>query len=403
MPSNAADVDQVALEWQREEQERQGRLSSLAFLRLRWEIREGPIKDLIYVLKDMRNSNSDQEPFFIASGFHEIADLPVTMKPMAKVQVALSMHRKPEPPFGESDTSSTDSSTLDPPQHAHGDGTPPLTITVSPGDKERDFVSIKDYILALHDWLVSWRSAILEQQSLHHSYRDIDSAPWPAGSRLWLDPMAVDYVYFFSDQDPNVEMSWFNVAFVGPADREPPRETRMVEKYVYEPVYPTELLPDSHFENSHHVRPSLPFLRLRWTIPIPKSDDGDSTTLTLSKSVSILEDVYDLRSPQVPFQDQNGQFHEIAALPFSRPPRRELEVTIDRMDGCQEWKLYTEEEADSPRVEDPESAPRITVRAGEGRDFISIGDYVTQVHPWLVALTPQMLKELGLTAGYTEW
>lgn len=321
------------------------------------------------------------------------------MTPTSEVRVALGMHIQ----LGQ-DSYEADHNALDPaPEDADRHGLAPLTLTVTPGDEGRDFVCIKDYVLAVHSWLVSWRPAVLRQNGTHHNYNAAGAMPWSDESLLWFDPMEVAWVNFFSDQSRSF-VNWGQFLHMGQVDREWPGENDPLGGdsyvYIYQPVYPAELLPDSHFANSPLVRPSLAFLRLRWTIPIPTSD-SDVSSSSVSRSISVLEDVYDPLSAQVPFQnDENGQYHEIAAMPFSRPPCRKLEAMIDRMDGCEEWKLWTEEE---DRVEDPDSAPRITVRAGDGRDFISVGDYVAQVHPWLVALRPQMLKELGLTAGFTEW
>ncbi|KAK3191502.1 hypothetical protein K4F52_002317 [Lecanicillium sp. MT-2017a] len=57
----------------------------------------------------------------------------------------------------------------------------------------------------------------------------------------------------------------------------------------------------------------------------------------------------------------------------------------------------------SPDREDPASAPRLEITGGEGRDFISIGDYISQTNEWLVSLRPKILKEVGLQTDCRVW
>lgn len=60
--------------------------ASIAFHRLRWEVREGTIQQRIRVLKDVRAPDSEQEPLQTEEGdWHEIADLPATMTPTSQL------------------------------------------------------------------------------------------------------------------------------------------------------------------------------------------------------------------------------------------------------------------------------------------------------------------------------
>lgn len=134
------------------------------------------------------------------------------------------------------------------------------------------------------------------------------------------------------------------------------------EEYV--PVYPATLKSDEEFAALVGAWSSLAFLRLRW-----KVRQGP-----ISENITVLKDVFDPYSTESPFQDESGNYYEIAALPFSRPPRPHLEITIDQVDGLEGWKCDGVDDRWSPERNDPSSAPRLEITAGEGRDFISIGD-----------------------------
>lgn len=151
-----------------------------------------------------------------------------------------------------------------------------------------------------------------------------------------------------------------------------------------------ELMPE---EEGRPFEPSLDYYRLRWLV-----QDGP-----IWENIHVLDDGTNAYSTQTPFQNEAGELHEIAARPVSTPPITTLTVKVDQMDGLQMWKMYYDsDDCDSPRVMDPESAPKLELTAGDGKEFISIGDYVSAVNPWLVALRPQYLREIGLIAGGEE-
>lgn len=137
-----------------------------------------------------------------------------------------------------------------------------------------------------------------------------------------------------------------------------------------------------------NVWPSVDFLRLRWLV-----QDGP-----ISKNIHVLNDVTDSKSAQRPFQTESGELHEIAALPFSDTPVARHTVSVDQMDGLEMWKMWSDGSY-SPQRDNSDAAPKLEIKAGEGRDFISIGDYVLAVHPWLLSLRNQYLREVGLING----
>lgn len=67
----------------------------------------------------------------------------------------------------------------------------------------------------------------------------------------------------------------------------------------------------------------------------------------------------------------------------------------------QDWK--EKDGSWSPRRQDRDSMPRVRVVAGEGRDFVSIGDYVMAVNELLVSQRSKILKERGLVDDGVEW
>lgn len=135
---------------------------------------------------------------------------------------------------------------------------------------------------------------------------------------------------------------------------------------------------------------SVAFLRLRWNVK----------DAHFAECVQVLDDPEDPKSPQQPFVSSTGKYHAVSEEAVCVPPARRLVVVMRDLDGY---------EPDNIRVRQPVEAiaakkkavreecgledwagPFLVVEsAGE---FITIGEYVAAVHPWLCALRPAYVE-----------
>lgn len=350
------------------------------FYRLRWQIRDGPIWENIHVVDDGCKVGSPQRPFQDEAGrLHEIAALPFSCEPVQAVTVRIHRLDGMEA-WKERDGTWS-------PRRQDRELIPRIRVFAGEG---RDFVSIGDYVLPVHEFLLSQRSRILKELGLLEDGRE-----WPSDTQLWVDPGCAGLMHFFNSEKHDLAREWEEMAvFTLVQQTSEEMDKRRDEREEYIPVYPAKLASDEEFAAFTNIWPSLAFLRLRWRIR-----EGP-----ISENISVLEDVFDPTSPERPFQDaSSGEYHEIAGLPFSRPPHSQLEIAVEHLDGLEAWKCDGVDDRFSPERPDSSSAPRLQITAGEGRDFISIGDYVSQVYDWLAALRPQILKEVGLNIDEEEW
>lgn len=270
------------------------------------------------------------------------------------------------------------------PQRPDKTSMPKVRVLPGPG---RSFLNMEDYVLTVHEMLVSQRSRILKELGLI-----TDGSEWPSDTQLWVNALDCNTIEFFNTVHHDMEHEWNPVAFFASAELQSESMSGMGnDPSEYVPVYPARLKTDEEFAALQGVWSSLAFYRIRW-----KLREGP-----VRENITVLDDVFDPNSSESPFQNENGEYHEIAALPFSRPPRSHLEIQIDLLDGIEAWK--EEGGSWSPAREDPASAPRLEITAGEGRDFISIGDYISQTNEWLVSLRPKILKEVGLQTDCRVW
>ncbi|CEJ92003.1 hypothetical protein VHEMI07684 [[Torrubiella] hemipterigena] len=349
------------------------------FYRLRWQVRDGPIWENIRVLEDGCKADSTQRPFQNETGrLHEISSLPFSVNPVQAIIVTIQGLN------GMQDWKEKDGSWS--PRRQDRDSMPRVRVSASEG---RDFVSIGDYVMAVNKLLVSQRSKILKERGLLD-----DGVEWPPDTELWVDPTSANEINFFNTRQHQLEDEWEELAvFTSVQQYSESIRHGSDKREEYVPVYPATLKSDEEFAALAGAWSSLAFLRLRW-----KVCDGP-----VSENITVLKDVFDPYSSESPFQDESGNYHEIASLPFSRPPRPHLEITIDQVDGLEGWKCDGVDDRWSPERNDPSSAPRLDITAGEGRDFISIGDYISQTYEWLAALRPKILKEVGLNTDEREW
>ncbi|KAK2595335.1 hypothetical protein QQS21_006935 [Conoideocrella luteorostrata] len=150
------------------------------------------------------------------------------------------------------------------------------------------------------------------------------------------------------------------------------------------------------FEDSSKRRIVSPeFLRLRWQVK-----DGP-----LSQAIQVLEDATNSASAQQPYQSESGVVHDVARASLCSPPISSITVMVDILNGLNEEKFdeALEEEDDHDYDDDDGEwkGPTMTVKpSGEG--FVTVGDYVNAVHPWLMSLREDYLREYAMLHGEDE-
>lgn len=136
--------------------------------------------------------------------------------------------------------------------------------------------------------------------------------------------------------------------------------------------------PLSPFDNTPNYQATLEFLRLRWQIK----------DAPIAECIRVLKDPTDPDSTQQPLVDADGTFHEIAQPPFSYPPTKTMDLNITEMDG------FTFELDDTEDKRRDVEVPSLEITSG-GDDFISIRQYIEQVHPSLVSVRDAYFDHYG--------
>ncbi|KAJ6786165.1 hypothetical protein PWT90_00727 [Aphanocladium album] len=113
------------------------------------------------------------------------------------------------------------------------------------------------------------------------------------------------------------------------------------------------------------AQPSIEFLRLRWQIT-----DGPALAC-----IKVLENPEDAASAQTPFQAADGTLHAVAAAPCSNPPTAQLTLQIEEA-------TYLGVEGE---MSEAVPAPTLDIKAAAGKEFVTIGEYVEQAHPWFLS------------------
>ncbi|KAK4203022.1 hypothetical protein QBC40DRAFT_275272 [Triangularia verruculosa] len=154
---------------------------------------------------------------------------------------------------------------------------------------------------------------------------------------------------------------------------------------------------------------SAPARRLIWTLQGPPSTAITVMPPDLNPSSPNREPFY--RPPPAP--NQPASFHQIFGEPISDPPAASITVQEEYLgDWRNEWYTLNQEGFDGsePNEEEysdmpPEFAPLVVTAspAGPGNgEFVTVGDYIRAVHPWLMGLRRQIVKArdvAGLTGG----
>ena len=138
------------------------------------------------------------------------------------------------------------------------------------------------------------------------------------------------------------------------------------------------------------TNPPLPLLsdpgrRLFWTLQGPPNS-----------AISVLAEDCNPDGPREPYLRQGTDHHPVGDEPITTRPFVTLTVTEESIDGWRdEWDNINYEGFDEDVRPAPGDLPPtfepVVVTASNG-EFISVHDYVTVVHPWLMARRAQILR-----------
>ena len=159
--------------------------------------------------------------------------------------------------------------------------------------------------------------------------------------------------------------------------------------------------------NPQSVSVSIDFMRLRWFL---SKDDPPSS------AIAVVQDATDENSTQEPYSPT----HPITQLSLTTPPVSAITVSMDVLNEyAKEWVSVHREHAD-PEDDCPDHdgarfdaegeveyccnqarpgpGPQIEVVALEPGRFVTIGDFVETVHPWLRSLDGQLRAAAGVVS-----
>jgi hypothetical protein len=149
------------------------------------------------------------------------------------------------------------------------------------------------------------------------------------------------------------------------------------------------------------VQTSMDMLRVHWSLfgPLQSSVDVADT----------LDPDFDCQQ----YATDGGFFHPISASPATEPPVSSISVEVDVLEQWQyNWEMEHREddEEDQEWIEDENSEDRKLVHCCGAdrppgalslkvlpttRPFVTVHDYITQIHAWLGTLQTDILKAMG--------
>lgn len=164
--------------------------ASIALLRLRWELRPGAtVAESVKVLREVTDPNSPQDDFINSDGsMHRVAAASVFCQPVSSVEVRLEMLNGRLCDDGSDNDDNDDEDEDDGDEDDDDDSSvatdggpwkgPKITVTPANGD----FVTIGDFVLAAHAWLLEMRPAALRERGLRFG-----GAELPEDTEIWVD------------------------------------------------------------------------------------------------------------------------------------------------------------------------------------------------------------------------
>lgn len=150
--------------------------ASVDALRLRWLVKDEPVKATIHVLDDALDPKSAQQPYQNDSGeLHPISKASISTKPLKELDVTL-------PDLENVNT--YNECPEDDPDYVDGEGLPYDEPTCSVTASNGEFITIADYINAVNPWLLSLRDRYFEDAPIPGEEFDPDT-------QLWVKPWSL--------------------------------------------------------------------------------------------------------------------------------------------------------------------------------------------------------------------
>ncbi|KAM0745461.1 hypothetical protein ACQRIT_000845 [Beauveria bassiana] len=168
---------------------------SIEFLRLRWQIADGPAFTCVSVLADPEDASSPQQPLRSADGtLHAVAAAPCSNPPAPRLTLQIE----------EATYLGVEGGDVELSEPAR------FEMVAAAG---HDYVTIGQYVEAAHPWFLAQRQKHFEG----YGYGDGDGdgrQPLPAGTELWFDPSSPSVIHFFDsvESEPPFTFEWSLVA-----------------------------------------------------------------------------------------------------------------------------------------------------------------------------------------------
>ncbi|CEJ82304.1 hypothetical protein VHEMI02375 [[Torrubiella] hemipterigena] len=156
------------------------------FLSLRWNFKQGPLSDVIKVLADATDANSDQAPWADKDGkFHDVSELSISDPPISSIRLSVDVLDRDADADENGDNEAADE------EDDSEDKGPSLEVKSS----SKPFVTIGDYVAAVHPWILSLRDEYLEKRG-----NEINGEKLPSDTDLWFNPTSLDYIMITDSQ-----------------------------------------------------------------------------------------------------------------------------------------------------------------------------------------------------------
>lgn len=132
-------------------------------------------------------------------------------------------------------------------------------------------------------------------------------------------------------------------------------------------------------------RPSVDAHRLRWIV-----QEGP-----IEESIHVIDDATNANSTLKPYKTKSGELHPIHTSSISLLPKKGLTVTLPALYNYILYDMCDPEDHSDYDEETGERAfdePKCEIKAENG-EFITIGEYIDAVYPWLVSLRERYIRD----------
>lgn len=170
----------------------------------------------------------------------------------------------------------------------------------------------------------------------------------------------------------------------------------------------TDPLPDFETlrKGRNTPRSTIEFCRVAWPIQGP-----------LSTSLFVLDKQWEVDGPSEPYFRRTSSgttWHPVSQEPVTKPKVSSITVEVRDLEWWQvDWEEYHREDDEAVYGEDedgydvlleccdekrPPEPPKLVVKASD-KPYVTIHDYVSAVHPWLLGLRDNILQAMNAIEG----